>query len=104
MGFTHYTLLVCHQITQLRGDGSRSVNIASTPLQQSQTPIYGQVLFHISNPLNSRLDVVIFFFLQGWSFLNFIKFGLDFVDILLLIFSVKSNELVLLLIHKCFTE
>lgn len=31
------------RITQLRGDGSRSVNIASTPLQQSQTPIYGQV-------------------------------------------------------------
>ncbi|GLT53861.1 hypothetical protein SLA2020_271000 [Shorea laevis] len=31
------------KITQLRGDGNRGVNISSTPLQQSQTPIYGQV-------------------------------------------------------------
>ncbi|KAB1199404.1 hypothetical protein CJ030_MR0G024301 [Morella rubra] len=31
------------RVAQLRGDGDRVLNISSTPLQQTQTPIYGQV-------------------------------------------------------------
>ena len=50
-------LLSCHQSTQSQADSSRHLNTPSTPLLQSQSPIFEQVRFHFDNLLNLWLDI-----------------------------------------------